>query len=550
MVARDLSSRRKDLRERREAVDAATTNLDAAQKLMAGGDLKLKKLRDELTAAREQLDANTFDDSLLEAFTSAAAIAQAAERSARTHNDAAARLPQLEKDAADAKKAATGATKAASQARAAREAAEAALEEAGRHNLAAMLQSGLKVGDPCPVCGGVIGELADTSGSDVDEAQRALKQARDAEQTTQRNATSAETKAAVAENNLTRDSESLVGLQTQMQADAAKLEEALPGMDDRSYATINLAVQEQRRQKQERDDLAKNERALAAGLQQEEALLRGAEQQLIAATAQLETANAAAIEAEQQAKLVATQLGELASNHGCSEAGAELEAGRNPGEGLLVQHRAVTARHSDLLTAKGRLGQQIEQVERNIDLAKSLRDELSGKRAEHDVAADLAQMLRADRFQAYVQREALRTLAEDGSRKLLNLSAGRYELDVADAGQDFMVRDKWNADELRSVRTLSGGETFLASLALALALAETLPGLAPGRRLALESIFLDEGFGSLDPEALDRAADALDALRMEDRLVCVVTHLKELAERMPAQVVVSKSEEGSTVAIA
>ena len=121
---------------------------------------------------------------------------------------------------------------------------------------------------------------------------------------------------------------------------------------------------------------------------------------------------------------------------------------------------------------------------------------------------------------------------------------------MPEGGQDFLVRDRWNADDTRSVRTLSGGETFLASLALALALAETLPGLAPGRRLALESIFLDEGFGSLDPEALDRAADALDALRMEDRLVCVVTHLKELAERMPAQLVVSKSESGSSVRVA
>ncbi|MGE3985481.1 MAG: AAA family ATPase, partial [Dehalococcoidia bacterium] len=541
MLARQLSDRRGELRRQREALDAATTNLEAAQTLMAGGDLKLKQLREQLDVARKELEANSFDDSLLEAFTAAATFAQAAERSTKLFNDAAARLPQLEKEAESAKKAAAGAAKAAAITKTAREAAQAALEEAGRHDLVAMLQSGLKVGDPCPVCGGVIGALADVSGTDVDEAQRELAKAKQAEEIASKQATTMETKAAVAESSLARDRESLASLEEHAKDDAARLEAALPGMEDRSYATIRLAVDEQRRQKQERDALVAAERSLASTLHQEEARLQGAQQQLMTATAQLETAGAAVAEAEQQAKAVATDLAEMAAKQGWTEAGAELEAGRNPGPGLTELHRAATARQHELMTAQGRLSQQIEQVEKNIELAKTLRDELAGKKAEHDVAADLALMLRADRFQAYVQREALRTLAEDGSRKLLNLSAGRYELSVAEAGQDFMVRDKWNADELRSVRTLSGGETFLASLALALSLAETLPGLAPGRRLALESIFLDEGFGSLDPEALDRAADALDALRMEDRLVCIVTHLKELAEKMPAQVVVTKS---------
>jgi exonuclease SbcC len=550
MLARQLSDRRGELRRQREALDAATTNLEAAQKLMAGGDLKLKQLREQLEAARQNLEANAFDDGLLEVLTAAAALAQAAERTSKTYSDAAARLPQLEKDAEAAKKAAAGAGKAATLAKTAREAAQAALEEAGRHDLVSMLQSGLKVGDPCPVCGGVIGELADVSGTDVDEAQRALAAARQAEDAATKNASSAETKAAVAESNLARDRQSLSSLEEHAKEDAVRLEEALPGMEDRSYATIRLVVDEQRRQKQERDALVQAERQLAANLQQEEARLQGAQQQLMTATAQLESATAAVAEAEQLSQAVATDLAAMASKQGWTNAGAELDAGRNPGQGLTEMHRAATSRQHELMTAKGRLGQQIEQVEKNIELAKTLREELAGKKAEHDVAADLALMLRADRFQAYVQREALRTLAEDGSRKLLDLSAGRYELDVADAGQDFMVRDKWNADELRSVRTLSGGETFLASLALALALAETLPGLAPGRRLALESIFLDEGFGSLDPEALNRAADALDALRAEGRIVCIVTHLKELAEKMPAQIVVTKSEEGSTVAIA
>ena len=179
-----------------------------------------------------------------------------------------------------------------------------------------------------------------------------------------------------------------------------------------------------------------------------------------------------------------------------------------------------------------------------------MRKDLAALKKEHDVAADLAQMLRADRFQAYVQQEALAVLAADGSKRLEQLSSGRYRLQVDEKGQEFEVVDQWNADQSRSVRTLSGGETFLASLSLSLALAESLPGLAASRRVVLDSIFLDEGFGSLDAEALDRAADALDALRGENRMVCIVTHLHELANRLPARVVVTKTESGSSIAVA
>jgi exonuclease SbcC len=217
---------------------------------------------------------------------------------------------------------------------------------------------------------------------------------------------------------------------------------------------------------------------------------------------------------------------------------------------LLLTRRAESARQAqtDAAVAVGQLQVEIEHVERDIQRAAVMRKELAGLKKEHDVAADLAQMLRADRFQAYVQQEALGVLAADGSKRLEQLSGGRYRLQVDAKGQEFEVLDQWNADS-RSVRTLSGGETFLASLALSLALAESLPGLAASRRVVLDSVFLDEGFGSLDTEALDRAADALDALRGENRMVCIVTHLQELASRLPARIVVTKTESGSSVSV-
>ena len=112
------------------------------------------------------------------------------------------------------------------------------------------------------------------------------------------------------------------------------------------------------------------------------------------------------------------------------------------------------------------------------------------------------------------------------------------------------VIDQWNADELRPVATLSGGESFVASLALALALSSTITQLSADReRITLDSLFLDEGFSTLDPETLDMVVGAVENLAGGDRLVGVVSHMPELAYRLPAQIHVHKAIGGSTVAI-
>ena len=101
----------------------------------------------------------------------------------------------------------------------------------------------------------------------------------------------------------------------------------------------------------------------------------------------------------------------------------------------------------------------------------------------------------------------------------------------------------------RPAKTLSGGETFVASLALALALSQSVPELRSVASASLDSLFLDEGFGTLDQESLNQAIDALEGLRSEERLVGIITHVPELASRIECRIEVSKAREGSTLRI-
>jgi DNA repair protein SbcC/Rad50 len=163
--------------------------------------------------------------------------------------------------------------------------------------------------------------------------------------------------------------------------------------------------------------------------------------------------------------------------------------------------------------------------------------------ARRAVAADLGKYLKADRFQRWLVQATLAELAVAASIRLRELSAGRYTLELGD-GAEFVVVDHEAADERRSVRTLSGGETFQASLALSLALADHLTSLSGRTARACESIFLDEGFGTLDAETLETVAGTIEALGSQGRMVGVVTHVRELAERVPVRYVVRRDARG------
>ncbi|MBI1926674.1 hypothetical protein HYR99_20835, partial [Candidatus Poribacteria bacterium] len=116
----------------------------------------------------------------------------------------------------------------------------------------------------------------------------------------------------------------------------------------------------------------------------------------------------------------------------------------------------------------------------------------------------------------------------------------RYQLKVMDM-KDMVVIDKWNANEERPIETLSGGESFLTSLSLALALSEMSKG-----RTQLNSLFLDEGFGTLDTQTLEIAISALEGLRLTGRSIIVISHVGELTRRIPVRIAVEKMGNGSS----
>jgi exonuclease SbcC len=299
---------------------------------------------------------------------------------------------------------------------------------------------------------------------------------------------------------------------------------------------------------------------------------REAEQRLAGLEAQVAAASAQRDEARARVETLGGRRGEAEARLAEARAGLRekaaahawpgfdpLPAGRDEADVLESLRDAAQRLCAQGSAAVARQREAVAQLERAVVRAKELSEERARLEARAALHKTLADHLKANELVAWVQEEALRRLAEEGSRHLSGLSQQRYSLrlgsgeaaEAARADQDFFVVDRWNGDSVRSVRTLSGGETFLASLSLALALAESLASLSSGDRArdALESLFLDEGFGTLDADTLDTVVSALDALHGGQRMVGIVTHVRELAERLPARLEVRRQGSVSTASV-
>jgi exonuclease SbcC len=178
-------------------------------------------------------------------------------------------------------------------------------------------------------------------------------------------------------------------------------------------------------------------------------------------------------------------------------------------------------------------------AEKQLARSKELKKEQQKVKARRALFKVLTTDLTAQQFIAFLLEERTRLLLELGSERLHTMTGNRYRLEL-DEKNDLEVVDELDADKRRSVDTLSGGETFLASLALAIALAEVVTR-AGGR---LQCFFLDEGFGSLDPESFDLAMDGIERIVTGGRLIGLVSHVPALRDRIEDQIVLEKGEDG------
>lgn len=218
-----------------------------------------------------------------------------------------------------------------------------------------------------------------------------------------------------------------------------------------------------------------------------------------------------------------------------------------------AREHAASARQKDMALCDRcrRLRGLSEEMEEALTVWTPLRADL-------DLVADLAGLVEGKhpdnrlqmRLSAYVLAHRLGQVVDAANLRLATMSDQRYSLvhtgqrgaGETRGGLSLLVRDDWTG-ERRDPATLSGGETFVVSLALALGLADVITGEAGGTDL--DTLFVDEGFGSLDSETLEDVMDTLDTLRDGGRVVGVVSHVPELQTRIPTQLRVHRGRNGS-----
>lgn len=521
--------------------------LDQARRLLNEGESRLKELDERIASVDEALSENKYDPDLYIRLRDALRLVQDVEKgegklkelhgqlgegqnrlkaAAQRQREAAARLEQATKEARDA---------------------EAALEGLRRAYAAAALRRSLKPGDPCPVCGRVLSEVPPERHVELDEGEKALRRAREREDDARSAATDAK-------RDLERVEMSLANLQNQigdLDSDLAEKRDDLRKLIDTpaSAAAIAAQVRDLETARADLDRLQKEAVSLRGARERRSREIADADKNVALLDSELKSISAEIDTLSREIEDDRAALRAAAWKNGWTDVLQALDGGGDPAP-IIV--RSLSDAQADLNTTQREIGAaetQVSRVENAIERAKQLREEGNQAREEASLARDLATLLRVDRFQAFVREQALRVLAEDGSERLREISHGRYDFSVQ--GQEFLVVDRWNGGEERSVKTLSGGETFLASLALALALAQRLPELGAGSQgRSLESLFIDEGFSHLDEDTLNVVADALEELRAgQDRMVGIVTHVSPLAERMPHRIIVHKQQSFSTISV-
>ena len=280
------------------------------------------------------------------------------------------------------------------------------------------------------------------------------------------------------------------------------------------------------------DLLEADRTALRAGMEQAEAALRTAQQNYAAAKA--------AVDALRSQQAAAQSSAPAQPPETLREAAAELTAARDAARG---QEKQLAAR----LLPNRRI---MEQYRTAAAQHAALEQRAQWVGALAATAGGTLTSKQKIKLEAYIQMDYLDRILRHANLRLMQMTDAQYELERIGAenqrsqsGLDLGVIDHYNGTR-RSVKTLSGGESFKASLALALGLSDEVQSAAGGIRL--DTLFLDEGFGSLDEESLEQAIRVLAGLTEGDRLVGIISHVGALKDRIDRQVVVHKNRTGGS----
>ena len=217
-------------------------------------------------------------------------------------------------------------------------------------------------------------------------------------------------------------------------------------------------------------------------------------------------------------------------------------------EELQEEVQSVTEAQANCNQLIGAIEEQFLRDEEDRKRLNEYQEQLASAEDEQARWANLDKWLGGDngnRFRQYAQGITLRQLLDCANPHLLEMTAGRYQLVWEPGANDKLlpqVIDRNQADEVRSVGNLSGGERFQVSLALALGLSKM-----SSDRLQIDSLFLDEGFGTLDTNSLDTALDTLCRIQQDGKLIGIISHVSEVADRIRTQIRVSKLGGGYSV---
>lgn len=526
-VQRQTEAQQTELQTRSEALKQTIAETEAARAALGQTDTEQVRLEHHIELA-ESLTATC--DTLLRSLTAAQTAADTAARRQQEYITAQGALDQAEAD-------------------------YAALQRQLNANRAGLLAQQLQPGQPCPVCGSTEHPCPAQLPQDhvteqaLEEREQALTAQRRDTAASSRTAGDAAARAAELQAALTRDAAAFfarrAGRYTGKPAEELTHEELCAALEEQkaSLAEGLRGLREQHAQFKRQSDQA---RALTDQLDNLNNQLKGLEKQAFvaarkAANAKAGHAAAAARVQQMQESVPAREEGDTLAK--LQQALAHLRADRAAATN--ARDAAVHRLHANRAALEG-----MEKTLRALSTAREKRvmwDNLS-----KTINGNLAGKVKLP-FEQYVQAFYFDGVVEAANLRFTRMTDGQYRLlrrkSEALAGKTALDLDVFDAytGKTRPVGSLSGGESFMAALCLALGISDTIQQNAGG--VTIETLFIDEGFGSLDADSLEKAVDTLAGLAGGDKLIGVISHVEALQSRLTRQIRVSKTRAGSKAEI-